>query len=146
MADDSSAAAPEAIAATQAETQSVASFPPATIAMGDENPPEDWSPPQVNEQGFAIDGHGLPLNLRLRAAALAEAGKDEDPEGSVAPEHITAAADRLAAYDKAFPKATATTKIVDLEKMAKAQGLDISTAANNEERAAMINAARPSRV
>lgn len=85
MADDSSAAAPEAIAATQAETQSVASFPPATIAMGDENPPEDWSPPQVNEQGFAIDGHGLPLNLRLRAAALAEAGRTRTPRVPLLP-------------------------------------------------------------
>jgi hypothetical protein len=145
MADESVAdVAPETEATAQ--TPPISGFAPPTVAMGDENPPEDWSPPQVNEQGFAVDGDGLPLNLRLRAAALADAGRDEDPSGSVSAETIKAEAERLAAYDKAFPTISSSSKTADLERIAKAEGVDISSAANNDERIAIIRAARPSRV
>jgi len=143
MADESDAAAPQAETAAPATPSGFAS---PTVAMGDENKPDDWSPPQSDDNGFAIDGDGLPLNLRLRAAALAEAGKTEDPAGSVTPEAIASTGERLAAYDKAFPSVSPSSKTADLERIAKAEGIDISTAANNEERVAAIVAARPSRV
>lgn len=128
------------------ETVEVAETASPLVAMGDEGAPEDWSPPRTDEQGVALDGHGLPLNLRLRAAALSDKGLEEDPVGSVDAETIKAEGARLAAFDKQFPQVSANSKVADLEKVAKAEGVDISRAAKNEERVALIRAARPSRV
>ena len=47
------------------------------------------------EEGFPLDEHGLPFNLRLRAEALVAAGKDGDPGERVTPELIAMTADRL---------------------------------------------------
>lgn len=106
---------------------------------------DDWSEPKVRENGVAVDGHGLPFNLRLRAEELAESGKDSDPANLVSAEHIADAKARLAAYDEQYPPLVGATKS-DLEKIAEDEGVDLDGASNNDERVARIAAARPSRV
>lgn len=115
------------------------------IAPEDSEEP-DWLPPQTLENGIAVDGNGIPINLRLRAAHLADAGQAEDPAGSVSPETIAAEAERLAAFDADYPPITGKTTKAELEAMAEAEKADISSASNNEERAAAILAARPARI
>ena len=124
-------------------------------AEGD-TPGTEWSPPKLEpETGIALDGHGLPINHRLRAERLADSGKDEDPAGEISPEHIADAKGRLAAQAKADaarakaeeaanPPVHAHMKTADLERIAKKQGIELSSATNNEERVALIEAARAS--
>lgn len=112
----------------------------------DEPEQSDWSPPQTDARGFAIDGDGLPLNLRLRASVLADQGASEDPAGSVSTEAIEGARHRLAEYDRIHPPIPASAKKAELEAIASESGVDISAAANNEERAALILGARPPRI
>jgi len=52
--------------------------------------------PETNAQGFAMLG-GYPVNLRLRAEALSDAGEASDPNGLVPDSFIAAAGTRLAA-------------------------------------------------
>lgn len=53
---------------------------------------------ELAAQGFAIVD-GYPANNRLRAEALAKAGKAEDPSGQITPELIAATGERLAAEE-----------------------------------------------
>jgi hypothetical protein len=129
-----------------ADISTPSGFAAPTVAMGDEGELDDWHPPRVDDQGFALDGHGLPVNLRLRAAALVDEGRDEDPEGHIDAERLEAERVRLAAYDKDYPSVSANSKTADLEKVAKAEGVDLTAATNNAERVAAITAARPRRV
>jgi hypothetical protein len=117
---------------------------PAPVVEVEGNAPgETWSPPKVEDgTGIAVDGDGLPVNHRLRAERLADDGKDEDPGGVIAPELIADAADRLAAERKARPPVAANMKVADLERIAKRENIDISGAANNADRVALIEAAR----
>lgn len=128
------------------ETVEPAVTSPVLPAMGDEEAPDDWSPPQTLADGTAVDGHGLPINLRLRKGALADAGKKEDPAGSVSPEDIAAEVERLKAYDADYPRIAANMKVADLEKIAKAEKVDLSSVENNEDRVALISASRPTRI
>lgn len=107
---------------------------------------DPWSPPATDERGIARDADGIPINLRLRALHLADAGKEEDPAGSVTPEAIASAGEALADYDKRYPAITGSTAKAELEKMAKAERVDISAASTNEERASAILRARPPRI
>jgi hypothetical protein len=98
------------------------------------------------EQGFAIDG-GLPVNHRLRAEALAKAGRDTDPAGAITPEAIAAAGERLAAEAKdeaadAPPAVKPSMPVADLKDIADREGVDLSDATNNDQRVAAIEAAR----
>lgn len=138
-----------------ASTEPAASAAPVEVAEPVDGKPE-WSPPQFEaETGIAIDGDGLPVNHRLRAERLSDAGDEQDPGGMIAPDLIADAGQRLeaqrAADDKALAAAEAANPPVNtnmtvaaIEKVAKRQGIDISTAANNDERVAMIEAARSS--
>lgn len=106
-------------------------------------PGETWSPPKFEEgTGIAVDGHGLPLNHRLRAERLADAGKDEDPAGEISAEHIADAKARLAAAKEAKPPVNSSMKVADLERIANDENVDLSDAKNNDERVALIRAAR----
>lgn len=134
--------APEPAASTSPAPAAATELPP----MGDETDETDWHPPQRLADGTPVDGHGLPINLRLRKAALADAGKDSDPEGYVTGEDIAAEVERLAAYDADYPALRANMKTAELEKIAKAEEVDLSAAQNNEDRVAAIAAARPARV
>lgn len=59
------------------------------------NAAADWSPPKTDEAtGVAMQGD-YPLNSRLRAEALAQAGKATDPDALITDELIADAADRL---------------------------------------------------
>ena len=61
--------------------------------MADDTP--QTLPPAVDEAtGFAMQG-GFPLNARLRAEALADAGKTTDPEGLIGDDLIALTAERL---------------------------------------------------
>lgn len=136
MADEQTSAEAPPAATQEAEA-------PAVAPRADEE--GDWTPPASDERGFALDGHGLPINLRLRAAALADKGADTDPTGAVSAEAISAERARLADYDSRFPPLSASSSKAALERAAEAEGVDISSAANNEERAALILRARPAR-
>jgi len=57
----------------------------------------DWKPAEPGKDGVYTDEHQLPLNHRLRAEALAKAGKTKDPGGQVTAELIAATAARLEA-------------------------------------------------
>jgi hypothetical protein len=122
------------IAASVAQRETVAA----------EEAPDDWEPPKVREDGVYTDANGLPLNLRLRAAALVDQGADEDPDGLVDADQLKAARSHLAAYDKTFPALEGATK-GELEKIAEKERVSLEGAANNEERAALIAARRPVR-
>jgi len=115
----------------------------------------DWSPPATEaETGVALSTEGgLPLNSRLRAEALAKAGAEKDEEGLVSPELIAETRDRLQA-EEAYeverreaeaaerPAVSASMKKADLEKIAEGEKVDLSTATNNDDRVALIEAAR----
>ncbi|HYD12734.1 MAG TPA: hypothetical protein VEC11_07790 [Allosphingosinicella sp.] len=58
---------------------------------------QKWSPAKPRQDGVFLDEHKLPLNHRLRAEALAQAGAPEDPGGQVSPEVIADTAARLEA-------------------------------------------------
>jgi hypothetical protein len=101
--------------------------------------------PATDENGFALEG-SYPANRRLRAERLFDDGEDEDPDGVLTPEDIAAAGERItrarSAEEAANPPLAANMKVKAIEKIAKAQGVDISSAANNEERVRLINEAR----
>jgi hypothetical protein len=106
-------------------------------------PGTTWEPPAVEpESGIAIDGDGLPVNHRLRAERLADAGKDSDPGGVISDELIADAKERLERERKARPPVAANMKVADLERIAKREDIDLSSASNNAERVALIEAAR----
>jgi hypothetical protein len=135
----------------QTETQDKAAetaplLAPGSFADGSqEGDPADWQPPQVNEQGFAVDGDGIPINLRLRSLHLADAGKAEDPGGQVSPEAITAAVDQLATYDAAYPSLSGMRK-ADLVKQAERESVQLRGDELADEIASAITAARPARI
>lgn len=117
--------------------------PTAAVPLTTNEAPDDWSPAKVDEEtGIALDGHDLPLNHRLRAEALADAGETSDPADTVSPELIADAADRLERERRATPPVSANMKVKDLETIASREGVDISGAKNNAERVAMIEDAR----
>lgn len=107
---------------------------------GDHKDP--WSEPRTREDGTAVDPDDLPINHRLRSLELARRGETEDEGGLVSPELIADAAGRIAAYDAQFPPLDGKTK-AQLESIADGEKVDISGAANNDERAALIAARRP---
>lgn len=107
---------------------------------------DGWKPPQHREDGVAIDGFGFPINLRLRKAELVDAGKDEDPAGTLTAEELEAEKARLADYDETYPALRTNMKVADLVEIGEAEEVDLSTARTNDDRVALISAARPSRV
>lgn len=111
-----------------------------------ENDAPEWSPPK-HEAGTGIALYGdLPLNHRLRAEALADAGATEDPDGLITPELIADTAARLEAERaetaKAHPPVTASMRVAELERIANLESVDLSTASNNDERVSLIQAKR----
>jgi hypothetical protein len=139
MADET--AAEQQDAAREAADETTRAVGAAALA----EPREAEAIAPTRPDGIALDGHGLPVNHRLRAAALAERGDDEDPHGEISADLISEERGRLAAYDSEYPLTSGATK-AQLEKLAEAEGVDISGASNNEERAALIDAARPARI
>lgn len=125
------------------------------VALVDGEAPEaaEHGPPMIEaDTGIALDGD-YPVNHRLRAERLVAEGKTSDPGGVIGDELIAdtatrmegdkrAEAERLAAEEEANPPVNSNMRIADLEKIATAQGIDISSASNNEQRVEMIDAAR----
>jgi hypothetical protein len=150
MADETSAnsdaPASAAEAAIQPTLQPNVLLAPGSAADGSqEGEPADWQPPQVNNQGFAVDGNGAPINLRMRSIHFADLGEKEDPDNFVSPEAISQAADQLAAYDKAYPSLSSMKK-ADLVKQAEAEGVTYPEGATADEISSAITAARPARI
>ena len=111
-----------------------------------ENDAPEWSPPKHDaETGVALY-RDLPLNHRLRAEALADAGETEDLDGLITPELISDASNRLAAdraaEEKAHPPISASMRVAELERIAAREEVDLSTATNNDERVSLIQAKR----
>jgi len=111
-----------------------------------ENDAPEWSPPKHDAvTGVALYGD-LPLNHRLRAEALADAGETEDPDGLITPELIADAVGRLAAdraaEEKAHPPVSSNMRVAELERIATLEEVDLSTATNNDERVSLIQAKR----
>jgi hypothetical protein len=130
------------------ETQPVPSLllAPGSNADGSqEGDPGDWQPPQVDEAGFAVDGDGLPINLRRRALVLADQGKDEDPGGHVSPDAIAQASETLADYDERFPKLSGMSK-ANMLALDEVERLAIPEDAKADDIRATIQAARPARI
>ncbi|MBA2718521.1 MAG: hypothetical protein H0U52_04630 [Chloroflexi bacterium] len=125
------------------------------VALVDGKAPEagEHGPPAIEaDTGIALDGD-YPVNHRLRAERLVAEGKTSDPGGVISDELIAgtvtrmegekrAEAERLADEEAANPPIRANMKTADLIKIAEAQGIDISSAENNEQRVEMIDAAR----
>lgn len=87
---------------------------------------DKWSRPKPRQDGVFLDEHELPLNHRLRAEALAEAGATEDPGGRVSPELIAETAARIEAEKAAAAtaeKPLAEQTVAELRETAK--GLEI---------------------
>jgi hypothetical protein len=109
--------------------------------------------PQADKDtGVAMYGE-FPLNHRLRAEALADAGLDKDPDGIVTAELIKDAGERLerdakaeedrkAAEEKARPPVKASMPRPDLDKIASDEGLDPAAYSNREDLVAAIEAKR----
>lgn len=124
---------------------------PAAEAATDEV--ETTAPPRRHEKtGVAMDGD-YPHNHRLRAEALARDEKTEDPDGIISPELIADAKARLEraeearqraeeAEREAHPPVNARMPVADLEAIAGREGVDLSGAANNDDRVALIEAHR----
>lgn len=73
--------------------------------MADDTP--QTLPPAIDEAtGFALQG-GYPVNARLRAEALADAGQTTDPEALIDDNLITSTAERLEAERADAQKAQA---------------------------------------
>jgi len=113
---------------------------------------EATKPPEVQEgTGIAMAG-GYPVNHRLRAEALADAGKDKDPTGDVSPELIAETAKRLAAERKEAEAADddaaraarelRAMKLADLRELAQAEGVQHEGDANKSAIVDAIEAAR----
>lgn len=92
-----------------------------------------WSPPKSDpETGVALYGD-LPLNHRLRAEALADAGASEDPDGLILPELIEDARTRLKATRADEDRAVPSMRWERADLLAHAEkipGLVIETDAN----------------
>lgn len=73
--------------------------------MTDTKPTETKPPETRKSDGVAMSG-GFPVNHRLRAEALAEAGKTADPDDMVSQEAIADAKARLARATEASKAAT----------------------------------------
>lgn len=149
--DANDAAAPPAAEAADIDATAGAPLPGDVV---DAEGKVEWSPARPNEDGVYLEGD-WPHNQRLRAEALAKAGKDEDPDGIVDADAIKGAKgrlDRQAAADaeaeaarlKAFPPVNANMKVEDLERIAADSDppVDLSSAANNKDRVALIEQAR----
>jgi hypothetical protein len=146
MADETDAAAEQPAETKPLELPAGSIVAPGSTGDGrQEGDPGDWSPPQTDEQGFAIDGHGLPINLRRRALVLADKDADEDPAGAVAPEAIDAARDQLADYDDNYPSLSGMTKTKLLDQ-AEAEGVQVEDGALVDDIRDAILAARPARI
>lgn len=111
-------------------------------APTDETTAVGMEPPAVNDQGFAMAG-AYPLNFRLRAEALSQAGKTTDPDGLVDDAAIEDAGKRLAA-DAAARDANPATAAPSLSmtrdqlvEAAEARGL---TVAPNDTKATILDA------
>lgn len=119
--------------------------------MADEKPIETAPPAMNAETGVAMDGD-YPHNHRLRAEALSRAGKEADPDGLVSDDVIADAGKRMEAADKAAKQAEADAKrratelrrmtTEQLEETAIEEGVDLSSAKTNGDRADLIEAAR----
>lgn len=126
--------------ATRAAGEAQLAEPAPDAALAD-----DWQPPQHRADGTAVDPEGLPINLRLRSLELARRGETEDKAGLASPELIADAAERVKAYDKAYPPLKGK-KAAELEEIAEREKVDLGEASTNPERAALIAAARPALV
>jgi len=95
-------------------TETAADLPEGAIV--DNNTGDVWTPPATNEEGHALEGE-YPHNRRLRAEALAKAGKTTDPDGIVTDELIAETADRLEREDRAAEEeAAASTPTMDMTR------------------------------
>lgn len=114
--------------------------------------PTETKPPAIDtETGVAMDGD-FPHNHRLRAEALSRAGEESDPDGLVSDDLIADAGARMEAAEKAAKEAEEEAKrsasalrnmtTAELEDQALKDGVDLSSAKNNGERADLIEAAR----
>lgn len=79
-------------------------------------------PPLTAKDGTAMNGL-YPLNNRLRAEALANEGKTEDPDGIIEPDVIASTGERLEREAKAAKDAedAAAAEQAEAEKAAEAQ-------------------------
>jgi len=82
--------------------------------MADE-PIEETAPPVIAKDGTAMDGK-FPHNHRLRAEALAKAGRKSDPDGMIEDDLIADAAARLAKLKAADEKAERAEKVAAEKK------------------------------
>lgn len=78
---------------------------PAAQAQPEAEEVVQTAPPKTADDGNPLDGK-WPHNHRLRAEALARAGKEKDPDGLIAPDLIADTAQRIADED-AFEAAEA---------------------------------------
>lgn len=114
--------------------------------MAEPETAEDWSAPKHDpETGVAMHGD-YPFNSRLRAEALATAGKAEDPNGLIPPELIVDAAGRLERAAAAAEKAAREAPSVKwsekrLRDEAARLGLVVETDANKPAIVAAIEGA-----
>jgi hypothetical protein len=84
--------------------------------MADETP--EWTPPQ-HDAATGVAMHGdYPLNTRLRAEALSDAGQHDDPDGLVSPELIRDAGARLQA-ERAEAEAATPSMAWSRDRLAK---------------------------
>lgn len=97
--------------------------------------------------GFATDGE-WPINLRLRAEAMADKGVKSDPNGMIDDDLIAATKTRMVAEAKEAAREAKETPSMDWTKAqltdeAEARGLAIESDANKAAILDAINAAPP---
>jgi len=102
--------------------------------MNEATPADGWSPPKADDNGVALHGD-YPLNLRLRAEALAKDGKDSDPDDRVSPDTIAEAGARLKRAEAAEAERERNTPSLKwtekrLRDEAERLGLAVETDAN----------------
>lgn len=104
---------------------------------------ERTAPPETDEATGIAMLNGYPVNLRLRAEALSKDGKAEDPDGLVAAELIEDAGDRLARERSSGPPAVSDALSREkLERIARAEGVDTSTASTKADVVRLIEERR----
>jgi hypothetical protein len=113
---------------------------------------ETTAPPAMTEDGVALH-NDYPVNHRLRAEALADAGETTDPDALISDELIAATKDRLdreraeaerlaEAAAKAPPAVSERMKIETLTRIAEEEGVQIGTDADRPAIVAAIEADR----
>jgi hypothetical protein len=97
---------------------------------------------ELAEQGFAMHG-AYPLNHRLRAEALVDAGISSDPDGLIGDDLIVDTRDRVAAEAAALVAAKrelSDMKVAELRDLAVERGVNVEP---NATKADLISALQP---